>query len=74
MQAGDFKAARDLFAREVERDAYNHEFQFWLASAYYRLGDLVRSRKHLAIAMDFSPTRKDHDLYAAKLDRIRSVQ
>ena len=74
MEAGDFKAARDMFAKEVGRDAYNHEFHFWLASAYYRLGDLNLSRKHLAVAMDFSPTRKIHDLYAAKLGRIRAYQ
>ena len=74
MQAGDFTTARDMFAKEIDRDAYNHEFHFWLASAYYRLGDSNRSRKHLTIAMDFSPTRKDHDLYAAKLDRIRAGQ
>jgi len=74
MQAGDYKTARDMFAKEIDRDAYNHEFHFWLASAYYRLGDFSRSRKHLAIAMDFSPTRKVHDLYAAKLDRLRAYQ
>ncbi|MEO8101160.1 MAG: tetratricopeptide repeat protein [Betaproteobacteria bacterium] len=74
MQAGDFKAARDMFAKEVDRDAYNHEFHFWLASAYYRLGDVNQTRKHLAIAMDYSPTRKHHDLYAAKLDRMRAYQ
>lgn len=74
MQAGDYKTARDMFAKEVGRDAYNHEFHFWLASAYYRLGDFNQSRKHLAIAMDYSPTRKDHDLYTAKLDRLRAYQ
>src|SRR5206468_1162084 len=33
MQAGDFKAARELFAKEVARAAYYHEFHFWLAVA-----------------------------------------
>ena len=74
MQAGDYKTARDMFAKEVDRDAYNHEFHFWLASAYYRLGEVNLSRKHLAIAMDYSPTRTQRDLYAAKLDRIRAYQ
>ncbi len=74
MQAGDFKLARDMFVKEIDRDAFNHECHYWLASAYYRLGDLNRSRKHLAIAMDFSPTRTQHDLYAAKLDRILAYQ
>ena len=74
MQAGDYKTARDMFAREIERDAYNHELHFWLASAYYRLGEISRARKHLAIAMDYSPTRTQHALYAAKLDRMRTYQ
>src|SRR5438128_4904778 len=72
MQDGDFKAARDLFAKEVARAAYYHEFHFWLALAYVRLGEFEQARKHLTIAMENSTTRKDHDLYAAKLDRIKS--
>ncbi len=74
MRAGDFKTAKDMFAREVQRDAYNHEFQFWLASAYYRLGDFARARKHLSVAMDFSPTKNQQNLYSAKLDRIKAYQ
>ena len=72
LQAGDFKTARDLFAREVARDAYNHEFHFWLAAAYSGLGEIGLSRRHLAIAMEFSTTRKEHELYAAKLDRLKA--
>ena len=71
MQAGDFKTARDLFMRELARDPYNHEFHFWLAAAFARLGDMTQSKRHLAIAIDFSTTRREHDLYAAKLDRIK---
>ena len=32
------------------------------------------ARKHLAIAMENSPTRKEHALYAAKLDRLSSYR
>ncbi len=74
MRAGDFRTAKDMFAREVQRDGYNHEFQFWLASAYYQLGDLARARKHLSVAVDFSPTRNQQNLYSAKLDRLKSYQ
>ena len=74
MKAGDFKTARDYFAREIERDAYNHEFHFWLAAAYLQLRDYPQSRKHLNIAIDFSPTRSVHNVYAAKLDRMRAYQ
>jgi hypothetical protein len=31
-----------------------------------------QARAHLEIAMENSTTRKDHDLYAAKLARLRS--
>jgi len=72
MREGDFKAARDLFKKELERDAYYHEFHFWLAAAYVGLGDLKQAREHLAIAAENSATRKEHDLYAAKLDRLSS--
>jgi tetratricopeptide (TPR) repeat protein len=72
MQAGDYKLARDMFKKEVDRAAYYHEFQFWLALAYFGLGDTEQARAHMAAAVENSPTRKDHDLYAAKLERLRA--
>ena len=72
MQAGDFRTAREMFSKEVGRDAYNHEFHFWLAAAYARLGDSDRARRHRTVAMEFSNTRQERDLYAAKLDKISS--
>ncbi|HTT13179.1 MAG TPA: tetratricopeptide repeat protein [Burkholderiaceae bacterium] len=72
MARGDFKAARDLFAKEVSRDPYYHEFHFWLAVADFRLGDNERARKHLELALENSTTRRDRDLYAAKLAWIRA--
>ena len=74
LRNGDYAAARDLFAREVARAPYYHEFHYWLAVAYLKLDDLKQARKHLALAMESSTTRGDHDLYAAKLDRIRAYQ
>jgi Flp pilus assembly protein TadD len=74
MRNGDFKAAKDLFAKEVDRDAYYHEFRFWLAAAYLGLGEIEQARTQLTIAMESSTTRKEHELYAAKLDRIRSYR
>ena len=71
IRAGDFARARDLFNREIARDAYNHEFHFWLAMAYYGLGDAKQAREHLTTAMENSNTRSEHDLYAAKLERLR---
>jgi len=74
MRDGDYRAARDLFAREVARDPYYHEFHFWLALAHSRLGEEALARKHLALALETSETRKDQDHYAAKLKRIKSAR
>jgi len=72
MRNGDFQAARDLFAKEVDRAPYYHEFHFWLAAAYVGLGEMEQAKEQLTIAMEYSTTRNDHDLYATKLERIRS--
>ncbi len=72
MEKGDYRHARDLFAKEVARADYYHEFHFWLGVANYRLGEMNEARKQLALAMENSTTRSDHDLYAAKLAWIRS--
>lgn len=74
LRAGNYAAARDLFAREVARAPNYHEFHYALAVAYAKLGDVAQASKHLALAMESSTTRGDHELYAAKLDRMRSLQ
>jgi tetratricopeptide (TPR) repeat protein len=68
-----FEAARALFAKEVDRAPYYHEFQFWLAITYLELHDADRATAHLTKAMQVSTTRKDHELYAAKLERLKSL-
>jgi Flp pilus assembly protein TadD len=72
MEAGDFKGARTLFAREVRRAPEYHEFHFWLGLAELRLGNIDAARGELALALEHSTTRRDHDLYSAKLDRLSS--
>lgn len=74
LRAGDLAGARDLFEREVRRAGDYHEFHFWLAVANAGLGDVEAARRHLTFAMENSTTRRDHDLYAAKLDRIRATR
>jgi len=74
MQDGDFKVARELFAKEVTRAPYYHEFHYWLANAYFALGEIDSAKRELALALEYSTTRRDHDVYAAKLDRIKSHQ
>ena len=72
-ERGDMAAARDAFAREVARAPDYHEFQFWLGVTLLRLGEVDAARKHLALALRNSTTRRDHDLYAAKLDRLTRI-
>jgi Tfp pilus assembly protein PilF len=73
MKAGDYHLARDMFAREVARAAYYHEFHFWLALAYIGLGDMDLARANMAAALENAPTARQHDLYAAKLERLRTA-
>ena len=74
MKEGDYSAARDLFAAELKREPNYDEFHFWLALALFNLGDTEQARAQLALAIANSTTRKDYDLYAAKLERIRAAQ
>ena len=71
MKAGNYRLARDMFAREVDRAAYYHEFRFWLALADIALGDTEQAKANLKVALENGPTRADRDLYAAKLERLR---
>jgi Flp pilus assembly protein TadD len=72
MERGDLRTAKALFQREVNRADYCSEFHFWLGVANLRLGDVEGARQQLSIAMENSTTTTDHDLYAAKLQRLRS--
>ncbi|MFO1338620.1 MAG: tetratricopeptide repeat protein [Burkholderiaceae bacterium] len=72
VQRGDFEAGRAWLQRELSRDPDYHEVHFWLALADAGLGDLKAARRHLSEAMANSTTRGEHDLYAAKLDRLQA--
>ena len=74
LRAGDLRTARDAFAKEVERAPDYHEFHFWLAVALLGLGEADEARVQLALAMENSTSRRDHELYAAKLDKLKRVQ
>lgn len=71
---GDYLRARNLFERELERAPDYHEFHYWLAVSQYQLGNLRAADKHMKKALENSTTRGHHDLYAAKLDRIRAYE
>jgi tetratricopeptide (TPR) repeat protein len=68
----NYASAKTMFTREIERSAYFHESHFWLAVAEYGLGDMRQARKQMATAMELSTTSADHELYAAKLARLKS--
>jgi len=74
MSRGDYQLAKAMFAKEVDRAPYYHEFQFWLAAACAKLGELDLAREHLALAIESSPTRSAREIYAAKLDRINAYR
>jgi Tfp pilus assembly protein PilF len=70
MRAGDARSAKEAFAKEVARAPDYHEFHFWLAVAHAALGESDAARRQLTLAIKTSTTRREHDLYAAKLDRL----
>lgn len=72
MERGDYAAARDHFAKELARAGYNAEFQHWMGVASYRLGDHAAAAHHLALAREYSTTRGDRELYAAKLAWLKA--
>jgi tetratricopeptide (TPR) repeat protein len=74
MEQGDYKTAKAMFKKEVDRAGYSSEFHFWLGMAELRLGNLAQAQKELAIAMENSTTGSEHQLYAAKLDRLRAYR
>ena len=73
LRAGDLIAAKTSFEREIARTSDYHEFHFWLAVTLNGLGESEEAKRHLAIAMKNSTTRHDHDIYAAKLDRLNRM-
>lgn len=74
MQDGNTQVAKEAFAKEVARAPEYHEFHFWLALAYFNLGEMGPAREQLALAMKNSTTHRDYDLYSAKLDRLNRMQ
>ena len=74
LKSGDLAAARDLFKRELQRAPDYHEFHYALAVADFGLGRLDEARSELSLAMRDADKRSDHDLYAAKLDRLTSYR
>lgn len=73
LHAGDYRAARDLFRRELARQPDYHEFHYWLAIADFDLGEVDEARRELKIALEDAVKRSDQDLYSAKLDKLNAA-
>jgi tetratricopeptide (TPR) repeat protein len=72
LNAGRLAEAREDFIRELDRAPDYHEFHYWLAIADFGLGRVEEARKELDLAMRDAVKRSDHDLYAAKLDKLKA--
>lgn len=71
-QAGDFKRAKALFAREAARAPDNDEFHFWLGATHLQLGELNTAVEELALARETSTRAETRERYVAKLARLKS--
>lgn len=68
----NYRLAREFFQREVDRAVENAEFHYWLGVAHAALGEMKPAQQHLAAALENSTTRREHDIYAAKLGIIKA--
>ena len=70
----DFVKARAMFLKEIDRAPDYHEFHYALAVADFELDRLDEAKREMALAMDNAIKRTDHDLYSAKLDKLKAWQ
>jgi Tfp pilus assembly protein PilF len=74
LAAGDYPRAKEMFLREMRRDARYDRFHASLALADYGLGDLADAQAQMAIAVQNSTTGADRQSYARMLARLRAGQ
>ena len=74
LKAHDYATARAMFKREIDREPDYHEFHYGLAVADFGLGRVDEARSELGLALENSVKRTDHDLYAAKLDKLKAYR
>lgn len=72
MAEGRYADAKALFAREVKRSPYYHEFHFWLAIAHLRLGEKNAADEEMTRAVDTSTSEDASRLYSTKLAYLRA--
>jgi Tfp pilus assembly protein PilF len=72
LKEGDFGKAKDLFQKEMRRDANYSLIHASLALAYFGLGRQTDAQDQMAIAVDRSTTVADRETYARMLARLRA--
>lgn len=72
MSVGRYADAKAMFAREVKRSPYYHEFHFWLAIAHLRLGEKNAADDEMTRAVDTSTSEAATRLYSTKLAYLRA--
>lgn len=73
MELKQYENARSMFAKEVRRAPFNHEFHFWLALAHWHLGEPSAAREEMARALENSTTRDSTERYSEKLATLRAL-
>jgi tetratricopeptide (TPR) repeat protein len=71
---GRYAQARDLFEKEIRRDARYDKFHAALALAWYGLGELEKAQAQMEIAVRNAATAADRELYSRMLDKLRAGQ
>jgi len=72
LKENDFGKAKELFQKEMRRDANYDLFHAALALAYYGLGRQIDAQTHMAIAVDHSTTAGDRETYTKMLARMKA--
>lgn len=72
MTRGEYTSAKGWFDKELQRSPNSPEVHFWLAQAHFKLKEYQDAREELNLALENSTTQHDLDLYAAKLEKIKS--
>ena len=74
MRRQDYAGAKKLFSKEIARDSNYHEFHFWLALAYFQLGEIKNAGDQLTLAQENSSSDNERNLYTAKLNKLRAYR
>jgi Tfp pilus assembly protein PilF len=72
MQDKDYAKAKEMFDKEISREPYYHEFHAWLAAVYYETGEVAQARKELDLAIKYSTSAAEREVYTARLATLNS--